>query len=63
METFKTPNGKEIVTFNEGFSIRIKFATGGELPEELSGKYTAFDHARTAIYKYLDRLTTKKNKE
>lgn len=59
MSDFTTPNGKVITTYNEGFSVRIKFKTGGELPACLAGKYTASDHADTAIRKYLDDLSKK----
>lgn len=62
MKEYITPNGKAITIFHEGFSLRIKFKKGGELPEELAGKFTAADHAENAILKYLDKLKQKLKK-
>ena len=51
IEKFYTPNGKEISTFYDGRNLRVKFATGGELPECLSGLYTNPIVAKNAILK------------
>lgn len=63
MKTFETPNGKTIqLQIKEGSSlIRISFAQGGELPEELSGLYTSERDAEKAILFYLDRVKDKKS--
>lgn len=60
METFKTSNGKEITTYYDGRNLRIKFTSGGELPESLSGYFTNSIHAKHAILKYLDQQDKKK---
>lgn len=55
MSTFKTPAGKEISTFvapNTAF-YRVKFNSGGELPESLSGMFTSEKLADFAITCYL----------
>lgn len=62
IEKFYTPNGKEISTFYDGRNLRIKFATGGELPECLSGLYTNPIVAKNAILKYISELTYPKGK-
>lgn len=53
MEKFKTPGGKEIEVYHSGFSFKIRFVGGGELPEELGGIYTSFPDAKISILKYL----------
>lgn len=50
---YTTPNGKEIATYYDGRNLRIKFTTGGELPESLSGIFTNPIHAKNAILKYV----------
>lgn len=62
MKTFTTPNGKDIAMYYEGFSIRIKFVGGGELPECLAGKYTTEVFAEIDILKYLASLEDRKTK-
>lgn len=58
MSTFETPNGKVITTFTQPGTahVKIKFTTGGELPEELSGLFTSVRVADRAIMSYLGRL-------
>lgn len=58
---FTTPNGKSISTFIEPNTslIRIKFDTGGELPEELSGYFTSERSAHQAITNYILQVTEK----
>lgn len=51
---FKTPGGKTIVLYNEGYSIRVKFREGGELPVELTGKWTDERFAVASVLKYID---------
>lgn len=50
---YTTPNGKEIATYYDGRNLRVKFTTGGELPESLSGIFTNSVHANNAILKYI----------
>lgn len=49
-----TPNGKEIliVPTNTG-TFKIIFRPGGELPQDLSGRYTRYEFAQHAINRYL----------
>ena len=64
MNTFKTPGGKIIELFYEGFLLKVKFTTGGQLPPALAGSYTSFAQAKTSIEMYLDSLKkTPKEKE
>lgn len=63
METFRTPGGKTIELFHEGFSLRAKFTTGGQLPPELAGIWTSFTQAKTSIETYITKLKAKKTKE
>ena len=62
METFLTPNGKKIEAFHEGHSLKVKFTTGGLLPECLRGTWTSFIQLKTSVEMYLDTLK-KKTKE
>lgn len=62
LEKYVTPNGKEISPYYDGRNIRIKFTTGGELPECLSGVYTNPTQVNKAIIKYLSELSYPKGK-
>lgn len=56
MSTFTTPKGKDVATFicPKTSLHRIKFTSGGELPERLSGLYTTEALADQAIVQYLE---------
>ena len=56
---YKTPNGKKIEFFTKGFGIRVRFEGGGELPVILSGSYTTYQAAYTAVEMYLDGMAKK----
>jgi len=64
MLKYTTPNGKEIEIFRcpQSAQWKIKFTSGGELPEELGGIFTNEKFAETAINKYLEKQETKKTK-
>ena len=55
MDTFMTPNGKEIKIINAPGTghYKIQFTQGGELPNELSGLYTSSAVAQVAVRNYL----------
>lgn len=53
MLKYSTPKGKEIVSYYEDRNLQLKFTSGGELPEVLSGSFTDERQARIAIEKYL----------
>lgn len=57
MQKFTTPGGKDIEVYHKGMLMEIRFVGGGELPEALSGKYTSFAAAKTAIEMYIDSKT------
>jgi len=57
--TFKTPNGKELELLHDGFSVIARFKGGGELPVELSGKWSDMRIAEIDIIKYLHKLSSK----
>jgi hypothetical protein len=59
MDTFMTPNGKEIKIVNAPGTghYKIQFTQGGELPHELTGFYTSSAVAQVAVRNYL--LTNK----
>ena len=59
MDTFMTPNGKEIKIVNAPGTghYQIQFTQGGELPQELTGFYTSSAIAQVAVRNYL--LTNK----
>lgn len=61
-QVFETPAGKQIALFRDPktANFRIKFTSGGELPEELSGQYTAAKNAVRDILVYLDKQKPKK---
>jgi hypothetical protein len=62
MKTFETPAGKKIQLKIQENSrlIKIEFATGGELPVELSGLFTTEREASFAVIRYLDSVKDKK---
>lgn len=62
MHTFETPNGKKLELYNEGFSVKARWVGGGELPVELSGKWSDIRFATNDITIYLDKMKTKKDK-
>ena len=55
--TFKTEGGKTVEVYHEqmGTLWAIRFKEGGQLPAELSGKFTSDADARTAVQLYLAR--------
>jgi len=55
MDTFMTPNGKEIKIVNAPGTghYKIQFTQGGELPHELTGFYTSSAIAQVAVRNYL----------
>ena len=54
MTKYKTPKGKELETFYEGYATRVRFIGGGELPECLKGSWTDTQKAEQCIVKYLN---------
>ena len=69
MKTYTTQNGKEIniVRDKQTPHLKIQFASGGQLPEELSGIYTSESFAEEAVQGYISRQESisksKKTKE
>ena len=69
MKTYTTKGGKEINVVRDQRSphLKIQFATGGELPQELSGIFTSEPFAENAIKEYLGKQEiiskSKKTKE
>jgi len=55
MDTFMTPNGKEIKIVNAPGTghYQIQFTKGGELPHELTGFFTSSAVAQVAVQTYL----------
>lgn len=55
MDTFMTPNGKEIKIINAPGTghYKIQFTQGGELPAELNGLFTSSAVAQVAVRNYL----------
>lgn len=55
MTKFETPKGKEIqiVVVPKTSHLKIQFASGGELPEELTGLFTSPKQAEKVINTYL----------
>jgi hypothetical protein len=55
MDTFMTPNGKEIKIVNAPGTghYKIQFTQGGELPQELTGFFTSSAVAQVAVQTYL----------
>lgn len=53
-----TPNGKEIQVVRDAKNsnyLKIQFATGGEIPNDLAGLFTSYRLANIAIDKYLQK--------
>lgn len=69
MDTFMTPNGKEISIVNAPGTghYKIQFTQGGELPNELTGLFTSSAVAQVAVQSYLlnnkDRFEKKVEKK
>lgn len=69
MDTFMTPNGKEIKIINAPGTghYKIQFTQGGELPQELDGVFTSSAVAQVAVRNYLlnnkDRFEKKAEKK
>lgn len=55
MDTFMTPNGKEIKIVNAPGTghYKVQFTKGGELPHELTGFFTSSAIAQVAVQTYL----------
>lgn len=65
MRTYETPGGKVIQVKTDpksGFR-KVEFATGGELPEELTGIFNTDASVNSAILRYLDKQNKKASKE
>tara|TARA_B110000977_G_C10926561_1_gene435339 strand:- start:432 stop:695 length:264 start_codon:yes stop_codon:yes gene_type:complete len=64
MSEVKTPAGKVIETFVDPITahLKVRFADGGVLPEELSGMFTSKALADIAIQMYLLKNETKQTK-
>jgi hypothetical protein len=65
MSEFETYSGKGVDTFvcPKTAHIRIKFTSGGELPEVLSGLFTSHQVACTTIKNYIETNKAKKIKK
>lgn len=65
MTEFVTPNGKEIQVVRDPKTsmFRVQFATGGELPQILSGIFTTERFAKVAVVDYINGLPAKKEEE
>jgi hypothetical protein len=60
MSSLITANGKEIKVVPNGRGyFKLQFATGGELPEDLSGIYTSSNLAYIEAVKYVERSKEK----
>ena len=57
MKNYTTQNGKEIniVRDKQTPHLKIQFASGGELPQELDGIFTSEVFAKSAIESYLSK--------
>ena len=55
MDTFTTPNGKEIKIINAPGTghYKIQFTQGGEIPADLDGLFTSSAVAQVAVRNYL----------
>lgn len=64
MTVLVTPNGKEVQVVNKPGTghYKIQFASGGEVPEHLSGLYTTVAAAEIAIIHYIKTLEAKSKK-
>ncbi len=63
LKTFETPNGKIIQPYYSGSGIAMKFTTGGEIPEALSGLYTDMVNVERAVNLYLAKKEEKASKK
>jgi len=65
METYVTPNGKEIQIINAAGTghYKVQFAKGGELPAELDGLFTSSAVAEIAVRNYLLNNKTRLEKK
>ena len=65
MKQYFTPAGKEIKAklCTKSPLFKIEFATGGELPEELTGRYTCEREVEHVIIMYLAKVNEKVNKK
>ena len=61
MEPNVTPKGKEIKIYQIANTslFKVAFTDGGQLPEDLSGKWTNPKLAQDAVDKYLDKQADK----
>lgn len=62
MKIFTTPLGKEVTTYREGNSVRVKFLSGGELPRCLQGDFTSPYYADQAIETFINSIELPKPK-
>lgn len=55
---YRTPNGKQLVIQHVPNTAlhSVKWSSGGEVPEELSGKFTSLHAATLAMDLYLERV-------
>ena len=62
MTDFVTPNGKEVQVVRDPKTamFKVQFATGGELPQALSGIFTTERFANVAVTDYINSLAKKK---
>lgn len=55
-----TPNGKNIILISKNHGhFEVAFESGGELPQELKGKYTTPSIARDRVKYYLEKQAAK----
>lgn len=64
MQTFETPGGKTIQIKRSPKTAQffIEFATGGELPEELTSTFSTEHNATMTVKMYLAKMDKKKPK-
>ena len=60
----KTANGKELQIKPDGYGslLKISFKSGGQLPAELTGEFTSYREAETAVDGYLANKKAKSGK-
>ena len=65
MTAFVTPNGKEVQVVRDPKTamFKVQFATGGELPQALSGIFTTERFANVAVTDYINSLPKKKEED
>ena len=63
MKSWATPNNKQITLYidQKTSGIKIQFASGGVLPEELKGIYTRESEAEKAVLIYLSKVKQTKD--